>query len=98
MYAVTASDARARFFPIVEDILEFQNRYKVTSRRGTIVMLSEFEFESLIETIEVLRDPYMAAKLAESVKRAREGDFARVFTLEEFENTDFDAADEKTTE
>jgi antitoxin YefM len=89
MYAVTASDARTRLFPIIEDILEMQNQYKVTSRRGTIVMLSEFEFESLLETIEVLRDPYMAAKLAESVRSAKAGEHARVFDAEDFLREDF---------
>ncbi len=91
MYAVTASDARQRFFPIVEDILELQNIYKVTSRRGTIVMLSEFEFESLLETIEILRDPEMAKKLARALGSAKAGEHARVFDAADFLRDDFHA-------
>lgn len=98
MKALTASEARRTLFPLIEDVVLLEEDVFITSRKGTAVLISAKKYESLIETIEVLSDPYMSAKLAEGVKQSRAGIFAREFTVEEFEAMDFDALAAKEAE
>ena len=65
--AITASDARARLFPLIQEIVEEETTVHVTSKHGTIVMMSEAEYRGIMETLHVFRDPVNAIAVSESI-------------------------------
>lgn len=84
MRAVTASHARHNLFPIIEEVAVSNDAYHITSRHGTVVLISEREYESLLETIDILRDPFTAKELFESREQSRRGEFIKIENLDEF--------------
>ena len=63
MKAITASDARQRLFPIIREIVEDDVVIHVTSKHGTVVMMSEAEYGGIMETMYLLSTPANAAVL-----------------------------------
>ena len=61
--AITASDARQRLFPIIREIVEDDVVIHVTSKHGTIVMMSEAQYGGIMETMYLLSTPVNAAAL-----------------------------------
>jgi len=54
---LTATDARKNFFELVKGATEMHRVYRIHHRKGSVVMLSEEEYESLIETLQLLSIP-----------------------------------------
>lgn len=73
MTVVSASEARANLFGLIERVNEDAAPVEITSRRGDAVLISRSEFEALEETAHLLRSPANAARLLESLTQAREG-------------------------
>lgn len=75
MSTVTVTDARARLTELPAEVQTTRDRVHIT-RNGLPagVLLSEDEFESLIETLNVLSDPRTLAGLAEAKVAAAAGD------------------------
>ena len=73
MTVVSASEARANLFGLIERVNEDAAPVEITSRRGDAVLISRNEFEALEETAHLLRSPANAARLLESLTQAREG-------------------------
>src|SRR3989344_8225391 len=79
------SEARKRIFDIAEDIQKPGVHYTFTEKcRPKAVMLSAEEFESLIETIEVLEEfPDLPKEIAEVDRNIKSGKYKSYSTLEE---------------
>ncbi len=61
------SDARAHLTELLDEIEEIREHVVITRNgRPAAVVMSEAEYESLIETLEVLNDPEVMAALKES--------------------------------
>ncbi|WP_432497718.1 type II toxin-antitoxin system Phd/YefM family antitoxin [Kineococcus auxinigenes] len=71
--AITASEARARLFPLIEQVNDDQAAVEITSKKGTAYLVSEDEYLSLRETVYLLRSPRNAQRLRESLAEARSG-------------------------
>lgn len=71
--AVTASEARARFFPLLQQVNDDQTAVEIISRRGDAYLVSRAEYESLQETAHLLRSPANARRLLEGLDQARQG-------------------------
>lgn len=71
--AVTASEARKRLFPLIEQVNADQEPVEIVSKRGTAFLVSEDQFRSMQETAYLLRSPANAARLAESIQQSRAG-------------------------
>lgn len=54
MLAITATNARKDFFEIVKGATEKHEIYHIQHRKGDVVLMSEAEYDSLIETLELL--------------------------------------------
>src|SRR5260370_11450382 len=64
---VPFSDARAHLTELLDEIEEIREHIVITRNgRPAAVVMSEAEYESLIETLEVLGDPEVIAALKES--------------------------------
>jgi antitoxin YefM len=71
--ALTASEARKRLFPLIEQVNEDRKPVEITSLRGDAVLLSKADYDELQETAFLLRVPGNAQRLLESLDEARRG-------------------------
>lgn len=71
--SVTASDARARLFPLIEQVNDDHIAVEIVSKRGTAFLVSADEYNSLRETVYLLSSPANAARLRESLDAADAG-------------------------
>ncbi|WP_225727539.1 MULTISPECIES: type II toxin-antitoxin system Phd/YefM family antitoxin [unclassified Nocardia] len=80
---MSASAARADLYPLIEQVNDDAVAIHITSRKGNAVLISEDEYNSLRETIYLLRSPANAARLAEGIAQAEAEDTVEV-DMEEF--------------
>ena len=71
--AITASDARKRLFPLIEQVNNDRVPIEITSRKGDAVLISRADYDALEETAWLLRVPANAQRLLESLAQARAG-------------------------
>ncbi len=73
---IPLSEAKAHLSEIIKDVSETQEI--VTISKGGVpatVMMSVEEYESLIETLEILSDPELMAQLRKAKKEKEKGKF-----------------------
>ena len=75
MGAITASEARKRLFPLIEEVNQDADHVLITSRAGNAVLVSEAEWEAWQETMYLLRTPANARRLLDSIAQADAGQF-----------------------
>jgi len=49
--AISASEARARLFPLIEEVNDGNHVVEITSRRGSAVLMSKAEYDAIKETL-----------------------------------------------
>ena len=74
--SITASDARQRLFPLIEQVNDDQAAVEIVSKRGTAYLVPADEYHSLLETVHLLRSPANAERLRSSIAHARSGQAA----------------------
>ena len=75
MPTVTLSDAKTNLARLLAEVDRLGNRFVITrSGRPAGVLISVDEFEGLMETLEILADPEMAAAVRDGLKEAERGD------------------------
>lgn len=65
--AMTASDARREFFPLIKQVNDDHAPVRITSKNGNAVLISEEDYEAWQETMFLLRSRYNAARLMNSI-------------------------------
>jgi antitoxin YefM len=81
MTTIPLSDARARLSELVDEAVRTHERVDITRNgRRAAVLLSADDFDSLMETLDILADPEAMRDIEEGRRDIREG---RVYTLEE---------------
>lgn len=65
--SVTASDARARLFPLIEQVNADQEAVEIISKKGTAFLVPEDEYRAWRETMYLLASPANAARLNASI-------------------------------
>ncbi|MCW2699802.1 MAG: Prevent-host-death protein putative antitoxin of system [Blastococcus sp.] len=71
--SVTASEARQRLFPLIEEVNDDQVAVEIVSKKGTAYLVSADEYRSLKETVYLLQSPKNAQRLRESLADLRAG-------------------------
>jgi len=71
--SITASEARQRLFPLIEEVNDDQVAVEIVSKRGTAFLVSADEYRSLKETVYLLQSPANAARLRESLAEVAAG-------------------------
>ena len=71
---ITASQARSQLFPLIEQVNNDSTPVVITSKKGNAVLVSESEWESMIETMYLLRTPANREHLAKSRAEILAGD------------------------
>ncbi len=74
--ALTTSSARRDLFRLIEQVNLDHTEVEITSRRGSAVLMSKDEYDSLVETSYLLRSPANARRLMNALHSAQSGDVA----------------------
>lgn len=61
--AITASEARRDLFGLIERVNLDHTEVEIMSKRGSAVLMSKEEYDSLVETSYLLRSPKNATRL-----------------------------------
>ncbi|MGW2821677.1 type II toxin-antitoxin system Phd/YefM family antitoxin [Streptomyces sp. NPDC001443] len=69
--AITASEARARLFPLIQQVNDDHEPVEITSKGGNAILMSADDFRSWQETVYLLRSPANAARLMAAVAEDR---------------------------
>jgi antitoxin YefM len=83
--AVSASAARSRLFPLIQQVNDDHEPVRITSKSGNAVLMSADDFDSWQETIYLLRSPANAQRLMEAVSRDKSGLASVAKTMEELQ-------------
>jgi antitoxin YefM len=83
--AVSASEARSRLFPLIQQVNDDHTPVRISSRSGDAVLMSAEDFDSWQETIYLLRSPANARRLMEAVARDKSGHATVLKTMEELQ-------------
>lgn len=84
--SISASEARQRLFPLLEQVNVDHQPVRITSKAGDAVLMSAADYDSWQETVYLLRSPENARRLMEAVARdkaGRRGEAASVEDLRE---------------
>jgi antitoxin YefM len=73
--AMSASEARKRLFPLIEQVNDEEEAVEIVSKSGTAFLVPEHLWRSLTETRYLLRSPENARRLLDSVARVEAGDY-----------------------
>jgi antitoxin YefM len=71
--AISASEARQRLFPLLEQVNTDHEPVRITSKAGDAVLMSADDYDSWQETVYLLRSPENARRLMEAVARDKAG-------------------------
>jgi antitoxin YefM len=74
MTTLTATTARREFFDLIKGATEGHRTYRIQHRRGAAVLLSENDYEGLLETLELLSLPGFRRRLKASIRQMKAGD------------------------
>jgi len=74
MNKLTATDARRDFFEIVKGAAQKHQVFRIQHRHGSVVLLSEDEYDSLIETLELLSIPGFRESMKRSTEQVKKGE------------------------
>ena len=72
--SITANEARARLFPLIEEVNADQKAVEIVSKRGTAYLVPADEYQSWQETMYLLSSPKNAERLRQSIAHARAGE------------------------
>jgi antitoxin YefM len=81
--AISASEARSRLFPLIQQVNEDHEPVRINSKGGDAVLMSADDFDSWQETIYLLRSPANAQRLMRAVARDKSGQASVAKTMEE---------------
>ncbi len=73
MNIVNATNARKDFFEIIRSAVNEHKVYHIQHKKSATVLMSEEDYEALIETLELLSQPGFMKSLTKSVKQAASG-------------------------
>ena len=74
MTTLTATTARREFFDIIKGAAEGHRTFRIQHRRGAAVLISEDDYEGLLETLELLSLPGFRQRLKASIKQMKAGE------------------------
>ena len=74
MKTVTATAARRELFGLLKRSVRGHRQFRITHKEGDVVLLSEADYESLLETLELLSTPGVARSIRQARKEIARGE------------------------
>lgn len=74
MVKVTATKARGELFSLLKKSIREHEQIKISTREGDAIMISEEDYESLLETLELLSTPGLAGSIREAREEIARGE------------------------
>jgi len=71
---LTASEARAKLFPLIEELNQGADPVLITSKNGNAVLLSESEYSGLLETLYITSNPQNAIDIKNAEAQLARGE------------------------
>ena len=81
--SISASEARQRLFPLLEQVNTDHQPVRITSKAGDAVLMSADDYDAWQETVYLLRSPENARRLMEAVARDKAGHSALTKSVDE---------------
>ena len=78
MTSCTATEARQNFFDMVKKASKGHRIFRIQHRIGNAVLMSEEDYDVLVETLDLLSIPDFRESLERSVKDVERGDTYRM--------------------
>ena len=85
MKALTASEARRTLFSLIEDAVELEEEFYITSRKGTAVLVSADVYQSYKTTLDLFKDPVAGMRLLQALVNRRNDEPVVEMTIDELE-------------
>lgn len=80
METLTATEARTHLFGLLKKSVKSHQMYRIRSKEGEVVLLSEEDYEGLLETLELLSTPGFLKSIRQAKKEIKEG---KTYSLKE---------------
>lgn len=80
MKTLTATDAREGWFNLIRNSVKEHRIYRITAKEGGVILLSEEDYQNLLETLELLSTPGMLKSIKQAKKEIKEG---KVYSIKE---------------
>lgn len=80
MITLTTTSVRSNLFQIIKKVIKGRVPTRVSSKDGNVIIISEEDYESLLETAELLATPGLVKSIKKADKEILKGD---VFTFDE---------------
>lgn len=74
MSTITATHARSNLFQLIKNTIRGHQMTRISSKEGNVVMLSETDYEDIMETAELLSIPGLEQSVRESQKQIEAGE------------------------
>jgi antitoxin YefM len=81
--SISASEARQRLFPLLEQVNTDHQPVRITSKAGDAVLMSADDYDTWQETVYLLRSPENARRLMQAVARDKAGHSAVTKSIDE---------------
>jgi antitoxin YefM len=72
--ALTASEARKKLFPLIEQVNDDRTPIEIISKRGNAVLMSADDYAAWVETAYLFRSPANARRLLDAAESAQRGE------------------------
>lgn len=72
--SITASEARKRLFPLIEEVNDDRAAVEITSKRGNAVLMSAVDYAAWQETAYLFRSPANARRLLDAMEAVDRGE------------------------
>jgi antitoxin YefM len=76
--SIPASTARQNLFPLIKQVNEDQEAELITSNAGNAVLVSESEWENMLETVYLLGHPESRRNLDEALAQVANNEVIRI--------------------
>lgn len=71
--ALSASEARKRLYPLIEQVNDDDEAVEIVSSKGTAYLVPAEQWRSMNETLHLLRTPANALRLMQALQDVRNG-------------------------
>lgn len=77
---LTATEARKNFFDLIKNSNQHHQAYHIHHPKGAAVLLSEVDYECLLETLELLSIPGFRDSIKKSAKQVKD---KKLYTMDD---------------